>query len=276
MAMSVMPNLYTDDVGRATAFYRDLIGGTETSGSPADGPSRHVELRVGDVTIALSSRAAVQEEGLPAPTAGSSDGARHLVRIGGRDRRGTARRRNASPHRAVQGPRLRTSPRVRDRPRRKLARAGEQAGQWLAGRDIVLTGRAGVLLKRGDQRPQLRQGPRDDLLLQAIALGQLDRVPERAEQNPSGSSGSVAGTAISTSSCRSAAEYEPVLALSASGSGRPAGTRQATETFSGDDDARPQNADPAGESPGDGRPPAGRARGARVQHRYRLGSRRYC
>ncbi len=70
MAMSVMPNLYTDDVGRATAFYRDLIGGTETFRSPADGPSRHVELRVGDVTIALSSRAAVQEEGLPAPTPG--------------------------------------------------------------------------------------------------------------------------------------------------------------------------------------------------------------
>ena len=37
MAMSVMPNLYTDDVGRATAFYRDLIGGTETFRSPATG-----------------------------------------------------------------------------------------------------------------------------------------------------------------------------------------------------------------------------------------------
>jgi catechol 2,3-dioxygenase-like lactoylglutathione lyase family enzyme len=78
MAMSVMPNLYTADVERATAFYRDLLGGTETFRTPPDGPASHVELRIGDVTIALSSRDAVGAEGLPAR---SSHGARHLVRV---------------------------------------------------------------------------------------------------------------------------------------------------------------------------------------------------
>jgi lactoylglutathione lyase len=72
MVMSVMPNLYTADVDRAVAFYRDLLGGTQTFRSPGDGPAKHVELRLGDVTIALSSRDAVQGEGLPAPTAGHS------------------------------------------------------------------------------------------------------------------------------------------------------------------------------------------------------------
>jgi lactoylglutathione lyase len=70
MVMSVMPNLYTADVERAVAFYRDLLGGAQTFRYPRDGSARHVELRLGDVTIALSSRDAVQEEGLPAPTAG--------------------------------------------------------------------------------------------------------------------------------------------------------------------------------------------------------------
>ncbi|HVB45247.1 MAG TPA: VOC family protein [Streptosporangiaceae bacterium] len=68
--MSVMPNLYSADVERAVAFYQDLLGGTQTFRLPEDGPAEHVELRLGDVTIALSSRDAVQREGLPAPTAG--------------------------------------------------------------------------------------------------------------------------------------------------------------------------------------------------------------
>ena len=67
---SVMPNLYSADVDQAVAFYRDLLGGTQTFRTPADGPAVHVELRLGDFTIALSSRDAVPEQGLPAPTAG--------------------------------------------------------------------------------------------------------------------------------------------------------------------------------------------------------------
>jgi catechol 2,3-dioxygenase-like lactoylglutathione lyase family enzyme len=34
---SVMPNLYVADVERSAAFYRDLLGGTETFRLPAEG-----------------------------------------------------------------------------------------------------------------------------------------------------------------------------------------------------------------------------------------------
>jgi lactoylglutathione lyase len=67
---SVMPNLYVADVERAAAFYRDRLGGVETFRLPATGRLDHVELRIGDVTIALSHRDRVAEQGLPAPTAG--------------------------------------------------------------------------------------------------------------------------------------------------------------------------------------------------------------
>jgi len=70
MTKSVMTNLYTADVERAVAFYRDQLEGTETFRTPAEGPPSHVELRLGDVTIAISSSEAVVREGLPEPTAG--------------------------------------------------------------------------------------------------------------------------------------------------------------------------------------------------------------
>jgi lactoylglutathione lyase len=69
-AISVMPNLYSADVERAVVFYRDLLGGTQTFRTPAEGVPEHVELRLGDVIIAVSSRDAVQRQGLPAPRAG--------------------------------------------------------------------------------------------------------------------------------------------------------------------------------------------------------------
>ena len=67
---SVMPNLYTADMARAVAFYRDLLGGTQTFATPAEGTPEHVELRLGDVIVAISSREAVPRQGLPAPTTG--------------------------------------------------------------------------------------------------------------------------------------------------------------------------------------------------------------
>lgn len=70
MFMSVMPHLYSADVERSVAFYRDLIGGVETFRLPADGPAEHVELRIGDVVLAISAREAVERVGLPAPTTG--------------------------------------------------------------------------------------------------------------------------------------------------------------------------------------------------------------
>jgi len=63
---SVMPNLYSADVDRAAGFYRDLLGAAQTFRTPAEGPAGHVELRLGGVTIALSSREAVRRQGLPA------------------------------------------------------------------------------------------------------------------------------------------------------------------------------------------------------------------
>jgi lactoylglutathione lyase len=68
--LSVMLNLYTADVDRAVAFYRDQLGGTQTFRYPPEGKAEHVELRVGDVTIALSSRHGIELEGLPMSTAG--------------------------------------------------------------------------------------------------------------------------------------------------------------------------------------------------------------
>ena len=68
--LSVMPNLYVSDVERSAAFYRDLLGGTETFRLPAEGPAKHVELRVGGVIIAISAATEVPEQGLPAPTPG--------------------------------------------------------------------------------------------------------------------------------------------------------------------------------------------------------------
>src|ERR1700735_5607498 len=67
---SVMPNLYSADVDRAVAFYRDLLGGTQTFRHPAEGKAEHVELRLGDIMIAISGKQAVEAEGMPAPTAG--------------------------------------------------------------------------------------------------------------------------------------------------------------------------------------------------------------
>jgi lactoylglutathione lyase len=69
-AKSVMPNLYSADVERAAAFYRDRLGGTQTFRTPATGVPEHVELRLGDVIIAISSRDAVARQGLPAPHPG--------------------------------------------------------------------------------------------------------------------------------------------------------------------------------------------------------------
>lgn len=68
---SVMTNLYTSDVERAAAFYCDLLEGQETFRYPGEGSVEHVEMRLGDVTIAISSKDAVREEGLD-PTPGNA------------------------------------------------------------------------------------------------------------------------------------------------------------------------------------------------------------
>jgi len=68
--LSLMPNLYVAGVERSAAFYRDLLGGTETFRLPAEGPALHVELRLGTVIVAISAATEVPKQGLPAPTPG--------------------------------------------------------------------------------------------------------------------------------------------------------------------------------------------------------------
>ena len=68
MFTSVMVNLYVADVERAVDFYCGVLGGVEKFRypDPAEGAvPEHVELRIGDVVIAVSSRGAVLGEGLP-------------------------------------------------------------------------------------------------------------------------------------------------------------------------------------------------------------------
>ena len=73
MFTSVMVNLYVADVERAVDFYCGLLGGVEKFRypDPTEGVApEHVELRIGEVVIAVSSRGAVLGEGLP----GAGDG----------------------------------------------------------------------------------------------------------------------------------------------------------------------------------------------------------
>lgn len=70
MFTSVMTTLYSADIGRAVTFYRDLLGGVQTFQFPREGSPEHVELRIGDVTIAITRREAVEQLGMPSPTRG--------------------------------------------------------------------------------------------------------------------------------------------------------------------------------------------------------------
>jgi lactoylglutathione lyase len=65
-----MPNLYAAEVAAAADFYRDVLGFSQTYQFPPAGQPEHVELRLGDSMLALSSHAAVRQMGLPAPSAG--------------------------------------------------------------------------------------------------------------------------------------------------------------------------------------------------------------
>lgn len=70
MFTSLMANLYVADVERAVGFYCGLLEGVQAFQYPATGAAEHVELRIGDVVIALSSRESVHGEGLAEPGGG--------------------------------------------------------------------------------------------------------------------------------------------------------------------------------------------------------------
>lgn len=64
MYLSLMPHLFTTDIERATAFYQEQLGFEQTFRTPPDGIPDHVELRLGDSMLALSTRVAALGVGL--------------------------------------------------------------------------------------------------------------------------------------------------------------------------------------------------------------------
>ena len=71
MFTDAMTNLFTPDINRATAFYRDLVGFTQTFQYPATGQPEHAEFRLGTFTLALSSVEAARTVSLPEPRPGN-------------------------------------------------------------------------------------------------------------------------------------------------------------------------------------------------------------
>jgi len=66
-----MTNLFTPDINRAVAFYRDLIGFTQTFQYPAMGQPEHAEFRLGHFMLALSRVEAARTVSLPEPRPGN-------------------------------------------------------------------------------------------------------------------------------------------------------------------------------------------------------------
>jgi lactoylglutathione lyase len=60
MFATPMVNLYTNNIEAGLAFYRDLFGFTETFRTPREGVPTHVELRLDEFTIGLSSAEAAR------------------------------------------------------------------------------------------------------------------------------------------------------------------------------------------------------------------------
>jgi lactoylglutathione lyase len=60
MSTSALVNLYMSDIEAAVAFYRDLLGFTETFRTPREGTPQHVELALGGFTLGLGTVAAAK------------------------------------------------------------------------------------------------------------------------------------------------------------------------------------------------------------------------
>jgi lactoylglutathione lyase len=70
--IKALVTVYSADMGRATHFYGEVLGLSETYRFPAAGEPEHVEYAVGGMTVAVSSPAGLASHGMPAPTAGHS------------------------------------------------------------------------------------------------------------------------------------------------------------------------------------------------------------
>jgi lactoylglutathione lyase len=60
MFSSALVNLYTADIEAGIAFYRDLLGFTETFRTPAEGTPEHVELALNGFVLGLGTVAAAR------------------------------------------------------------------------------------------------------------------------------------------------------------------------------------------------------------------------
>ncbi|HEX3004451.1 MAG TPA: VOC family protein [Angustibacter sp.] len=60
MFASALVNLYTSDIDAQVAFYRDVLGFTETFRTPREGTPAHVELALGGFTLGLGTVAAAK------------------------------------------------------------------------------------------------------------------------------------------------------------------------------------------------------------------------
>ena len=64
--------VYSENIARAMDFYGSVLGLKETYRFPYEGEPEHVEFRIGETTIAVSSPAGLASHGMPAPTPGHS------------------------------------------------------------------------------------------------------------------------------------------------------------------------------------------------------------
>src|SRR5439155_6126564 len=63
---SSMLNIYVRDMSASIRFYRDHLGAIQTYQYPYQGQPEHVELRLGESMLALSTHAAVAAQGVAA------------------------------------------------------------------------------------------------------------------------------------------------------------------------------------------------------------------
>lgn len=71
MFTDVLVVLYVGDLERSVTLYRDVFGMTETYRFPRTGEPEHVELKLGQAILGLSSPAGLVSQGLPPATRGT-------------------------------------------------------------------------------------------------------------------------------------------------------------------------------------------------------------
>ncbi len=68
--LDALVTIYSADMGKAVDFYGRVLGLTETYRFPKQGEPQHIEFRIGEATIAVSSPAGLRSHGMPPPTPG--------------------------------------------------------------------------------------------------------------------------------------------------------------------------------------------------------------